>query len=152
MTIASVPDLVRRLYGIVGELEAAFPGRHFTPDGHLLGSLGEVLAAHHYGLELLPASRATHDATSRDSRPVQIKATQGNRVSMRADCDLLLVLKLDRHGGFEEIFNGPGTTVWAAAGPMQRNGQRTISVSKLRKLNAAGSGKDRIARVEWRRV
>jgi len=148
MTVTSVPDLVRRLYGIVVELEATFPGRHFTPDGHLVGSLGEVLAAHHYGLELLPASRATHDATSRDGRPVQIKATQGSRVSMRAACDLLLVLKLDRHGGFEEIFNGPGLTVWAAAGPLQSNGQRAISVTKLRKLNAAGSSKNRIARVE----
>jgi hypothetical protein len=29
-----------------------FPGRHFTPDGHMVGSFGEALAAHHYGIEL----------------------------------------------------------------------------------------------------
>jgi hypothetical protein len=40
-----VPALVSRLYEIVDELEEIFPGRHFTPDGHLVGSLGESLAA-----------------------------------------------------------------------------------------------------------
>jgi hypothetical protein len=67
---------------------------------------------------------------------------------MRADCDLLLVLKLDRHGGFEEIYNGLGSVVWAAAGPMQSNGQRAISTSKLRKLNVAVRSDDRIARAK----
>ncbi|MGQ0721719.1 MAG: DUF6998 domain-containing protein, partial [Candidatus Eiseniibacteriota bacterium] len=51
--IDAIPVLVRRLYGIVRDLEAAFPGRKFTLDGHLVGSIGEVLAAHRYGLELL---------------------------------------------------------------------------------------------------
>jgi hypothetical protein len=55
-SIETVPVLVREIYAIVAKLEATFPGRHFTPDGHLVGSLGEVLAAHFYGLELLPAS------------------------------------------------------------------------------------------------
>jgi hypothetical protein len=47
-----LPELVKELYRTVGELEAMFPGRHFTPDGHLVGSLGEGLVAHHYNLEL----------------------------------------------------------------------------------------------------
>ena len=49
-----LPELICDLYQIVGELEAMFPGRHFTPDGHLVGSLGECLAAYHYSLELMP--------------------------------------------------------------------------------------------------
>jgi hypothetical protein len=31
-----VPDIVQRLYALVGELESHFPGRKFTPDGHLV--------------------------------------------------------------------------------------------------------------------
>ena len=31
-------QLVLQLYALVAELEAAAPGRSFTPDGHLLGS------------------------------------------------------------------------------------------------------------------
>ena len=132
--IRHIPALVERLYAIVSELEAHFPGRPFTPDGHLVGSLGEVLAAAHYELQLLPCSSEGHDAIAADGRHVQIKATQGRQVAMRSACDHLLVLALQRDGGSEEIYNGPGDLAWAAAGSMQRNGQRPISLSTLRKL------------------
>lgn len=57
-----VPELVRDLYKLVHRLEGLFPGRRFTLDGHLVGSLGEVMAAQRYALELLPASAEGHDA------------------------------------------------------------------------------------------
>ena len=129
-----VPALIERLYSIVAELEAHFPGRPFTPDGHLVGSLGEVLGAAYYGLDLLPCSSECHDATAADGRLVQIKATQGQQVAMRSTCDHLLVLRLHKDGTAEEIYNGPGETAWAAAGPMQRNGQRPVRLSTLRRL------------------
>jgi len=147
MSIEKVPDLVREIYATVAKLEAAFPGRHFTPDGHLVGSLGEVLAAHFYGLELLPASAVAHDAKTVAGRYVQIKATQVDRVALRADCEWLLVLKLDARGGFDEIYNGPGSPVWAAAGKVQSNGQRSMVLSKLRALQSAVADGDRIKRV-----
>lgn len=40
--------LVRDLYTTVNELESMFPGRHFTPDGHMVGSLGECLMVDTY--------------------------------------------------------------------------------------------------------
>jgi hypothetical protein len=129
-----VPELVKRLYDIVAELEGHFPGRPFTPDGHLVGSIGEVLAAHRYALELFPCSTEGHDARSRDDRLVQIKATQGNAIAMRGPCDHLLVLRLLPTGTSEEVYNGPGRVAWNAAGKMQKNGQRPISLSKLRTL------------------
>lgn len=39
----SIRSLVQRLYRITSELEELYPGRHFTPDGHMVGSIGEVL-------------------------------------------------------------------------------------------------------------
>jgi hypothetical protein len=45
-SVQEIPKLIKELYGIVDSLEALFPGRHFTPDGHLVGSIGEVLAAY----------------------------------------------------------------------------------------------------------
>jgi hypothetical protein len=66
--VERVPDLVGRLYEIVSELEALFPGRYFTSDGHLVPSLDEVMAAHDYGLELLPASAERQDARTQDDR------------------------------------------------------------------------------------
>jgi hypothetical protein len=44
------------MYRLIDELETMFEGRHFTPDGHTVGSIGEALAGHYYGLQLLPAS------------------------------------------------------------------------------------------------
>ena len=62
--VEKVPGLVGQLYELVAQLEGLFPGRRFTPDGHLVGSIGEVIAAHRYGLELLPHSAQGHDARS----------------------------------------------------------------------------------------
>ena len=79
---AEIPSIVRELYELVEQLESLFPGRRFTLDGHLVGSLGEVLAAHRYGLNLLTASAQTHDAVAPDDRRVQIKATQRKAISI----------------------------------------------------------------------
>jgi len=132
--IDTIPGVVQRLYELVAELERAFPGRPFTPDGHLVGSLGEVLASHYYDLELLPCSTECHDAQTRDGRLVQIKATQGTGVALRAQPDHLLVILLKRDGTIEEIYNGPGALAWTNCGKQQKNGQSPISVSKLRRL------------------
>jgi len=35
---------IQELYSIVNELEDTFSGRKFTLDGHLVGSIGEVLS------------------------------------------------------------------------------------------------------------
>ena len=123
-----------RLYAIVDELEALFPGRPFTLDGHLVGSIGEVLAADAYGLALLPPSHERHDAKALDGKLVQIKATQVKRIAISSEPDHLLAIRLLRDGPFEEVFNGPGKLAWNAAGKLQKNGQRQISVSELRKL------------------
>ena len=60
--IDEVPRLVARLYEVVDALEDIFPGRHFTPDGHLVGSLGESLAAYVFGVTMNKASTTGHDA------------------------------------------------------------------------------------------
>ena len=129
-----IPLLVRRVYEIVAELERLFPGRRFTPDGHLVGSIGEVLAAHMYRLQLLPASSEGHDALSPSGVRVQVKATQGSSVAMRSEPDHLVVLRILPDGSAEEVFNGPGNAPWLAAGKLQKNGQRPISLTRLRSL------------------
>ena len=125
---------IRQLYAIVQELEQCYPGRKFTPDGHLVGSIGEVLAAEHYGLTLLPNSSETHDAVSDDGRLVQIKATQTKRIAISSEPEHLIVIKLAHNGSWEEIYNGPGAPVWQHAGKVQKNGQRPISIAKLKAI------------------
>jgi len=132
--VDKLPGLVGRLYDVVSELEELFPERRFTPDGHLVGSLGEVAAAYRYGLELLPASEERHDAVTRNGRLVQIKATQREQTSLGSEPDHLLVLLLKRDGSVVEVFNGPGKLAWDEAGPSQKNGQCSLRLSKLRTL------------------
>ena len=137
--VTEVPRLVAGLYEIVDELEALFPGRAFTPDGHLVGSLGECLAADAFGLTLNPASTEGYDAVTGDGKKVEIKATQRSSVALsvvdQVEADRLLVLHLMRDGSFEVVYNGPASPVWDAAGKAQKNGQRRISLSKLRDLD-----------------
>ena len=57
-----LPAPVAAIYRAVKELEAAYPLRKFTPDGHLVGSIGEVIAAEALSLKLHPASYPCHDA------------------------------------------------------------------------------------------
>ena len=59
---SAVGELLTELYSIVGSLQELFKDRKFTPDGHLVGSIGEVIAAHMFTLELLPAGARVHDA------------------------------------------------------------------------------------------
>lgn len=125
---------VRELYAITRELEELYPGRKFTPDGHLVGSIGEVLVAEHYGLTLLPNSSETHDAVTNDGKFVQIKATQMNKISISSEPEYLIVIKLNPDGSWDEIYNGPGSAAWKLAGKMHKNGQRAISLAKLGRL------------------
>ena len=113
MSVAEIPGLIRRLYQVVAELNELFreERRSFTPDGHLVGSIGEILAKHRYNLILLPSSAEAHDAIAPDGRRVQIKATQGSRIALSAKPEHLVVLKLDKLGGSTEIYNGPGAQV-----------------------------------------
>lgn len=144
--IEQVPHLVCELYEVVGKLETLFPERRFTLDGHLVGSIGEVLAAYHYQLELFAASTETHDAEAPDGRLVQIKTTQRDSIALRSEPEHLLVLRLLPDGEWEEVYNGPGDLVWPNVGKRQKNGQRAISCSKLRKLMANVSQAARLIR------
>ena len=144
---SEVPPLLASLYCVVDRLEKLFPGRKFTPDGHLVGSIGEAVAARMFDLRLLAASTSEHDATTADGRiPVQIKLTQGKRgVALRAKPKHLLVLRLDPADlAVEVVYNGRGHAPWSAAGKMQKNGQRSISLSKLRAMNGGVPDPERL--------
>lgn len=123
-----------QLYNASNGLERLFPGRKFTLDGHLVGSIGEVVAAYIFDLGLKPASTLAHDATSPDGKNVKIKLTQGDRVAIRHEPEHLIVLHRPKGGPMRIVFNGPGGLARAAAGKMHKNGQRPISLSRLRQL------------------
>lgn len=129
--MSDIAEKIRKIYEITRELEEMYPGRHFTPDGHMVGSIGEVIAAEEYGLELFEASHPVHDAKTEDGKLVQIKATQGDKIAISECPECLIVLKIHRDGGFKEVYNGPGDVAWSLVGKRQKTGQYHVSLAKL---------------------
>ena len=137
MSKQHVGELICRYYSLTAELERLFPKRSFTPASHVIESFCEVLAANDFDLELLPASSKVHNARTRDkAKLVQIKAAQADSVVFRSDQvpDHLLVMRLSDEGVPEWIYNGPGLLAYEKPGRQPANGQRTVRLSTLRKI------------------
>jgi hypothetical protein len=142
--------LLKQLYSTVSELESMYQGRHFTPDGHMVGSIGECLVADAYGLELMLASNKGFDAISTTGKKIEIKATQSNSVAFRSEPEHTIVIKILPDGAFEEIYNGSGSLVWQQfdGKPMPSNGQYKISLNKLKALNEHVNKSQRVPMTE----
>lgn len=142
-------SLIKQLYATVSELETMFPGRHFTPDGHMVGSIGECLVADAYGLKLMIASNKGFDAISKSGKQVEIKATQSKSAAFRSQPEHTIVIKILPDGTFEEAYNGPGLLVWEqfSGKPLPSNGQYQISLNKLKVLNQQVSESERVPRI-----
>lgn len=137
---------IQELIRIVSELEKEFPGRHFTVDGHLVGSIGEVIAAYYYGIDLYDASTERHDGIV-NGREVQIKITQQDNIMISAEPDYLIVLYMNKNGNIYEVYNGPGNVPWESASKKDSHNNRHMRVNKLMKLDADISEEDRIIAV-----
>jgi len=133
-----LPEEVATIYRATAALSAKYPNRPFTPDGHLVGSIGEVVAAKALGLTLHPPGHPGHDARDTDGHDVQIKITAGRKVALYATCDRLVVLRITSPEKAEIVYDGPGEPAWDQAGKVGKNSQRVISIHRLRKI-AAGN-------------
>jgi hypothetical protein len=148
MSRSEITESLRQIVDGILRLKAAFPHRAFTIDGRLVGDIGEVIAALEYDVVLDERSRPRHDATTRDGRDVQIKATFKNQLTIRSVPDYYLGFKLFPNGEFEEVYNGPGQPIAARYAHRKGLGTALLSfpISELKKLSAAVPPNQRIAR------
>ena len=116
--------------------------RKFTPDGRMVGDIGEVIAAICYQVELHDEGRHHWDATY-NRRNVQIKATGAKGTYLKEPPNegfadgLLMVFYIDRESGEDElVYNGDIQRVWDALNHMKTNraGEKVISLDRLRRL------------------
>ncbi len=142
-SIDNVKQQVQELIQIVKSLEAQFPGRHFTLDGHLVGSIGEVMAAYYYGIELYTASAVAHDGEI-DGKKVQIKISQQDNIVINHEPEYLIVLYLNKSGDIYEVYNGPGKEPWETASKKDSHNNRHMLVNKLMKMDEMVKQEDRI--------
>jgi hypothetical protein len=139
-------EQVKNIYRAVKELESMFPGRPFTPDGHMVGSLGECLVADAYGLDLMTPSNVGYDAISKEGKRVEIKATQARSVAFRSCPEHTIIIKIYKDGTFEEYFNGPGEVIWRQfeGKKLPSNGQFQISLNRVLALSSSVLDVDRV--------
>lgn len=136
-----VAGIVREIFEKCRELTER-TGRPVSPDGHLVGSLGEAYAAEVLHLDLMKPSNLGYDAIDGDGRKVEIKTTTRSQVSLSASgthADRLIVVKFSSDGIGEIAFDGPAGLAWQLAGPAQKNGQRRVSISTLRRTGVTGA-------------
>lgn len=141
-----IKQQVQRLVEIVGQLEVEFPGRHFTLDGHLVGSIGEVMAAYYYGIELYAASTEIHDGEV-SGKKVQIKISQQDNIVINHEPDYLIVLYLNRSGNIYEVYNGPGKLPWESASKRDSHNNKHMRVNRLMELDKAVEECKRITQI-----
>jgi hypothetical protein len=134
-----LPKAVAKIYEAVAELEKAYPGRPFTPDGHLVGSIGEVVARETFGFELYSPSNKGHDARCATRGDVEVKITAGDGVSFRRACNHLIALKIISPHEAVIVYDAPAAGIWEEAGETRSNGQRRVSPAKLKRLSDARS-------------
>ena len=130
-------ELVQLIFQACAEVTRR-TGRRASPDGHLVGTLGELHAAKALDLTLAPQSTEGYDATDESGNLVEIKTTTRAGFGLSATgtkATRLVALKLDGElGRCSVVWDGPADLAWARAGKPQKNGQRQLSLSALRKL------------------
>ncbi len=142
--IEQVPVLITDLLKTASRLNSLFNGRQFTPDGHLVGSIGEVVAEYVYDLVLEPCSTPRIDAYTKgdDVLSVQVKLTgekaRAFGIRWPGDAgiapDILLCMRMTADG-FVEVYNGAFPVDLLASRPRASNGHISLPISALSKLN-----------------
>lgn len=147
---AKLGSIIAELQQIVDKLQAAYPGRKFTLDGHIIGSIGEVWAANKFGLALKEHSFKGYDAVAPDGKPVEIKTARNSKqINFSATesdnllAERLIVVKISPELEISTIYDGPALPVWEAANEDKKRGRRTISVNKVIELQRSLNNKDR---------
>ena len=133
----TVTERIRRIFDECREL-SELTGRPFSPDGHLVGSLGEVFAASALNLRLMAPSNRGFDAVDDSGQKVEIKATTRSSIALSAsgtEAKRLVVVKFNELGEGAVVYDGASGPVWDAAGPPQKNGSRQISLSALSRVS-----------------
>lgn len=151
MSTYKLPKEIRHLVharNLLRERYSEF-GLSFTLDGNLVGDLGEAVAAELFGLQLVPTrGQQAVDAIGPQGLTIQIKATgRGKSLTFTHSPEpaawlIGLVLSYETEK-VEVVYNGPYAPVlaWLGDGWL---GQKPVSVSRLKALNAEVSDDTRL--------
>jgi len=148
LAVKKVFDACRRLSKASGKM------RLFTPDGRMVGDIGEAIAGIFYQVNLHNVGRHDWDGIY-NNRNVQIKATGGNSTYLKKPPKegyakgLLMVFYINRENDeYELVYNGDIQRVWddLKNKKLDKTGAKSISLDRLRELKKFVCPKDIVPR------
>lgn len=135
-TIEAVKHIMATLFSAQNALRALAPDFRWAGLGNLLGDYGEFVAIEAYGLTKAPAGSNGFDALTHDGRTVQIKANHAaSQIGFRGDADLMLVIRVEADGQWNEIYYGSFAKAKSLARYSARDNKHMIVVKQLIALN-----------------
>ncbi len=126
---------IRKMFAARVALNKAFPKKPFTPDGRMVGDIGEAIAEIYYRVKIDDKINKHWDGV-RGSRKVQVKATQKNAIYLARPPHEggLFVFKIHQTGEWDLIYNGSIMKVWKS---LNKKRQRSIKLEMI-PLHALG--------------
>ena len=140
--LSQLKKAIIHLYVSVSKLHSAFPDRKFTPDGRMVGDIGEAIAALEFNVILDEKSKKHWDGhrvgLTGKERKVQIKTTQKDETYLKEpphEGDLL-VFKIFRNGEWKCYYDGSIVKVWRSLKNKKpdKTGAKAITLGKLKVL------------------
>ena len=137
---------ISEIFGIANELGRAFNITKCTPDGHLLGAIGQIAAKIAFGLKLGSALEG-HNCTWSDGDrilDIQVGCTGRDSIAIRKEPKYLIALEIAEEGKIYLLYNGPGKYVWEKI-ERQKQSQKYASKKQLRDAQMEVNPKSQIS-------
>jgi len=133
----AVKSIIATIYSAQNALRALAPEYKWTGLGNLLGDYGEFVTTRYYHLEKGAPGADGYDARTLDGKSVQVKTNHSaDQIGFRGTADLLLVVKVDESGSWQELYYGDFAAVQTESRRSERDNKWMIAVSKLRAIQA----------------
>jgi hypothetical protein len=140
---------IAEIYRISREIGAAYQIDRCTPDGHLVGAIGQIAAKIAFGLEF-GSEMEEHNCTWSDGKnrlDIQVRCSGRGSIALRKEPVHLIAIEVAENGRFTLLFNGPGHYAWSRI-MHQKNPQKYISRNVLLEIQQLVADNERLLLVE----
>ena len=145
MDTTEFKEKIAAIYEIANELGREFHISTCTPDGHLVGAIGQIAAKIAFGLEF-GSDQTEHNCTWSDENRninVQVRCTGRGSIAIRKEPEYLIALGISEIGKIYLLYNGPWKYVWKRI-ERQKQAQKCASRNQLRDAQSEVSLKSQI--------
>ena len=114
MDVREFKNKIASIYEIANELGREFNIPRCTPDGHLLGTIGQIAAKIAFGLQV-GSDKKEHNCSWFDQNRfinIQVRCTGRGSAAIRTEPEYLIALGISETGKIYLLYNGPGKYVW----------------------------------------